>query len=110
MSRFAIKTFIASLAVVASASTLLADTALAAATEADFNAAYAAAGAANKQAGDLRNQWTTTQSELDAAKKAADSGNFDQAVASAKEAEALAKASIYQATSEKDAWKALEIH
>ena len=32
--------------------------------------------------------------------------NFDQAVALSKEAEALAKASIFQATSEKDAWKA----
>jgi hypothetical protein len=82
----------------------------AAATEADFKAAYAAAQAANKEAGTLRDQWTTTKAELDASKKAADSGNFDQAVASAKEAEALAKASIYQATSEKDAWKALEIH
>jgi hypothetical protein len=31
-------------------------------------------------------------------------------VAQSKEAEALAKASIYQAESEKEAWKALEIH
>lgn len=115
MSLFRIKTLkikapVATLAIAAAASTLLATAALAAATEADFKAAYAAAEAANKEAGDLRDQWTTTQTELDAAKKAADSGNFDQAVASAKEAEALAKASIYQATSEKDAWKALEIH
>ena len=104
------KTPVATLAIAAAVSTLLATAALAAATEADFKAAYAAAEAANKQAGDLRDQWTTTKTELDAAKKAADSGNFDQAVASAKEAEALAKASIYQATSEKDVWKALEIH
>jgi len=110
MSLFRIKASIATLAIAASASTLLATGALAAATEADFKAAYAAAEAANKEAGTLRDQWTTTKTELDAAKKAADGGNFDQAVASAKEAEALAKASIYQATSEKDAWKALEIH
>lgn len=87
-----------------------ATSALAASSEADFKAAYAAAEAANKEAGSLRDQWTTTSAALAAAKKAADSGDFDHAVASAKEAEALAKASIFQATSEKDAWKALEIH
>ena len=83
--------------------------ALAAGSEADFKAAYAAAEAANKEAGSLRNQWTVTASALAAAKKAADAGDFDKAIASSKEAEALAKASIFQATSEKGAWKALEI-
>lgn len=87
-----------------------ATSALAASTEPDFKAAYAAAEAANKQAASLRNQWTTTAAALAAAKKTADSGNFDQAIAESKEAEALAKASIYQAESEKNAWKALEIH
>lgn len=86
-----------------------ATSALTAGSEADFKTAYAAAEAANKEAAALRNQWTTTAAALAAAKKAADSGDFDQAVASSKEAEALAKASIYQATSEKEAWKALEI-
>ena len=80
-----------------------------AATEADYKAAYAAAEAANKEAGSLRNQWTTTASTLAAAKKAADTGDFDKAVDAAKEAEALAKASIYQAKSEKELWKDLEI-
>ena len=80
-----------------------------AASEADFKAAYAAAEAANKQAAGLRNQWTTTAATLTAAKKAADSGDFDQAVAQSREAEALAKASIFQATSEKERWKDLEI-
>jgi hypothetical protein len=80
-----------------------------AASEADFKAAYAAAEAANKEAAGLRNQWTTTAATLAAAKKAADSGDFDQAVAQAREAEALAKASIFQATSEKERWKDLEI-
>jgi hypothetical protein len=83
--------------------------ALAAGSEADFKAAYAAAEAANKEAGSLRNQWTVTASALAAAKKAADAGDFDKAITSSKEAEALAKASIFQATSEKEAWKALEI-
>jgi hypothetical protein len=46
---------------------------------------------------------------LKAAKKQADAGDFDAATASAREAEALAKASIFQATSEKDRWKDAEI-
>ncbi len=83
--------------------------AFAAGTEADFKAAYAAADAAEKQAGQLRNQWLATEAALTEAKKAARKSDFDQAVAAAKEAEALAKASIYQATSEKAAWKNLEI-
>ena len=69
---------------------LLASTgACAASTEAEFKAAYAAAESANKEAGKLRNQWTTTASTLAAAKKAADAGDFDKATASAREAEAL---------------------
>jgi hypothetical protein len=80
-----------------------------AASEADFKAAYAAAEAANKEAAGLRNQWTTTAATLAAAKKSADSGDFDQAVAQSREAEALAKASAFQATSEKERWKDLEI-
>ena len=71
-----------------------------AASEADYKSAYAAAEAANKEAGQLRNQWTTTATMLAAAKKAGDAGNFDKAVEAAKEAEALARASIFQATSE----------
>jgi hypothetical protein len=81
----------------------------AAGSEADYKAAYAAAEAANKQAGALRNQWTVTAAALVAAKKAADTGDFDAAIASSKEAEALANASIFQATSEKERWKDLEI-
>ncbi|MCP3387001.1 hypothetical protein NLM31_42120 [Bradyrhizobium sp. CCGUVB4N] len=80
-----------------------------AADEADYKAAYAAAEAASKEAAGMRNQWTTTVSTLAAAKKAGDGGDFDRAVAAAKEAEALAKASVFQATSEKEAWKAMEI-
>ena len=83
--------------------------ALAGASEADFNAALAAAESASKEAGALRNQWTTTVSALAAAKKAAAAGDFDKAAAAAKEAEALAKASIFQATSEQERWKDMEI-
>ena len=95
---------LASLLVIANATS-----ALAASFEADFKAAYATAEAINKEAGRLRNQWTVTAEALANAKRAADKGDFDGAVASAKEAEALAKASIFQATSEKEAWKNLEI-
>jgi hypothetical protein len=84
-------------------------TSLQAATEADYTTAYAAAETANKEAGALRNQWTTTAATLAAAKKAAAEGNFDSAVAASKEAEALARASIYQANEQKEAWKDLEI-
>lgn len=81
-----------------------------AASEADFKTAYGVAEAAEKEAGNLRNQWITTETTLKAAKKQAEAGDFDAATASAKEAEALAKASIFQATSEKDRWKDAEIH
>jgi hypothetical protein len=80
-----------------------------AATEADYKAALSAAEAANKEAGTLRNQWTVTAAAIAAAKKAAEAGDFDKAVESSKEAEALAKASIFQATSEKKLWRDLEI-
>ncbi len=80
-----------------------------AATEDDYKAAYAAAEAANKQAAGLRNQWTTTAATLAVAKKSAEGGDFDKATAAAREAEALAKASIFQATSEKTRWKDMEI-
>jgi hypothetical protein len=80
-----------------------------AASEDDYKAAYAAAESANKEAGSLRNQWTTTASTLAAAKKSAEGGDFDKATAAAKEAEALAKASIFQAVSEKTRWKTMEI-
>jgi hypothetical protein len=84
--------------------------ALAAGSEAGFKAAYAAAEAANNEAGELRDQWTTTAAALAAAKQAADAGDFDQAIALSKQAEALARASIFQAQREKEAWKNSEIH
>ncbi len=83
--------------------------ALAASREADFKRAYAAAQAAEKQAGSLRNQWTVTETSLAEARRAASRGDFERAIAAAREAEALAKASIYQATHEEEAWKDLEI-
>ena len=83
--------------------------AFAASTEADFKTAYAAADATEREAGRLRNQWLATEAALAGARKAAEKQDFETAIAAAKEAEALAKASIFQATSEKTAWKDLEI-
>lgn len=80
-----------------------------AASEADYKTALSAAEAANKEAASKRNQWTVTAAAIAAAKKAGDAGDFDKAVESAKEAEALAKASIFQASSEKTLWKDMEI-
>jgi hypothetical protein len=79
-------------------------TAALAASADDFKAVYAKAEAANKQAGALKNQWTTTASELKAAKKAADAGKFDDAVKLAQQAEALANASIAQAKEQEKLW------
>jgi hypothetical protein len=79
-------------------------TAALAASAEDFKAAYAKAEAANKQAGALKNQWTTTAAELKAAKAAGDAGKFDDAVKLAQQAEALANASIAQAKEQAKIW------
>ena len=90
--------------VVVLTATGLATAALAASAD-NFKAAYARAEAAENQAGALKNQWTTTDTELKAAKKAADVGNFGEAIKHAQEAEALANASIAQAKEQTTAWK-----
>jgi len=82
----------------------------AAATQADFDAALAAAQAAENEAGTLKNRWIPTEQALAAAKKAAAAGDFDTAVKNAKHAEALARASIAQAKEQETAWQALAIH
>ena len=85
--------------------TLLAIAGAAAAGPADdFNAAYARADAASKQAAALKTQWSTTVTALQAAKKAADAGDFASAVDLARHAEALANASIAQAKDEEKVW------
>ena len=75
------------------------------APDAAYKAALADAVATNKRAGELRNQWTPTDAALNAARKAGEAGDFDKATALAKEAKALAEASIAQALREKDAWR-----
>ena len=85
-------------------------TAAAAASADDFNAAYAKAEAAEKQAAALKNQWTTAEAELKAAQAAAKSGNYDEAAKRAQQAEALADASIAQAKEQATAWTQAIIH
>jgi hypothetical protein len=80
-------------------------TAVRAAAADDFRAAFAKAEAAERQAGALKNRWTTTESELKAAQRAAAAGNYDDAVKHAQFAEALAKASIAQANEQATTWK-----
>jgi len=75
-------------------------------TQAEFDAAVAAANSAEKDAGVLKNRWTTTEQALASAKKAAAAGDFDTAVKEAQRAEALAKASIAQAKEQDATWKA----
>jgi hypothetical protein len=70
-----------------------------------FKAAYAAAEAASKQAAALKTQWTTTVATLHAAQDAAKAGRYDEAIALAKQAQALAEASIAQAKDQATAWK-----
>lgn len=70
----------------------------------DYKAAVAKAEAAMKAAHAARNEWTTTANEMKNAKKAADAGNFDEAVKHAQEAEALAEVSLEQAKEQKKVW------
>lgn len=76
----------------------------------DFKTAYAKAEAATKQAHALKNEWTTTAKALKAAKKAADAGNFDEAVKQANKAEALANGSVAQAKEQAKLWPEAVIH
>ncbi len=80
-------------------------TAASAASADDFIAAFAKAQATEQQAGALKNQWTTTESELKAAQAAAAAGNYREAVKHAQFAAALAEASVAQAREQATAWK-----
>ena len=95
--------------VFASAALLMAGMAPAGADETQYKSALAAAEVANKEAGTLKNQWTTTSQALAAAKQAAAAGEYDKAVGLAKQAEALAKSSIAQAREQEEAWRAAVI-
>ena len=101
--------FLSALVALSMGLTAVATSIRAASTESDYKTAFAAAEAANNEAGKLRNQWTTAVTALSDAKKAADAGDFDKAVADSKTSEMLSKAAVFQANEQKDAWKALEI-
>lgn len=75
-----------------------------AATAEDAKAALAKAESAEAEAGRLRNQWTTTEDELQAARKALAVGDFDNAIQRAARAEALATRSIAQTHEQDAAW------
>lgn len=75
------------------------------ATADDFKVALAKAEAANKAAGALKNQWTTTADMLKSARAAAAAGKYDEAVKDAQQAQALAEASIAQAKEQAAIWK-----
>lgn len=76
----------------------------------DFKTALAKAEAANKEAGALKNQWTTTADALKAAQAAAAAEHYDEAIKDAQQAEALANASIAQAKEQAASWRQAVIH
>ena len=71
----------------------------------DFNKAFATATAHEKEAAANKNRWPATEDALKEAKKAADAQDFARALALARQADALAQASLYQSRSEATAWK-----
>jgi ribosome-binding protein aMBF1 (putative translation factor) len=80
-----------------------------AASAGDYKAAYAKAEAAAKQSHKMKTAWTTTDKALKAAKKAGDAGKYDEAVKQAREAEALAEASIAQSKEQAKMWQDAEV-
>lgn len=71
----------------------------------DFKSAYNKAEAASRQAAAMKTQWSTTVNELKAAQNAASAGNYAEAIALARHAEALAEASIAQAKEQATSWR-----
>jgi len=76
-----------------------------AASSKDFASYYAAAISAEKQAGVLHHQWTTTEAVLKEAQAANAQKHEARAIALARKAEALAKASIKQAKQQNTLWR-----
>jgi hypothetical protein len=75
------------------------------ATAGAFEAAYAAAAKAEQEALAAGAAWTTTETRLEDAKNAANARHYEEAVALAKEAEVLAKASLEQTRKQQTAWR-----
>lgn len=81
-----------------------------AASEGEFKAAYDAAEQAERQALTIHNAWTVTETMLKSAKQSGDSKDYAAGLAQAREAEALAKASIAQAEEQRAAWRGAVLH
>jgi excinuclease UvrABC nuclease subunit len=75
-----------------------------AASQADYQGAYAKATQAAERAKSMGAAWTTTGRMLKDAQKAAADKQFDKATDLAKRAEALAHASIRQSVEQRTAW------
>jgi hypothetical protein len=80
-----------------------------AASESDYQASYAKASAQADKALAMDAGWTTTGKVLREAQQAAADRHFDQAIALALQAEALAQASIRQSEEQQTAWRAAVI-
>lgn len=74
-------------------------------TEAQYNDAHAKAIAAQEQAGEADNQWTTTGNVLVASEKAADSADYDHATELAERAQTLAQLAFEQAQDNDENWR-----
>lgn len=73
----------------------------------DFQEVYSKAQSTHQDAGTF--QWTITSDRLKAAKSAADSGDYDKAMAMAKEAQKLAQESAAQRKKQQEAWRQVAI-
>lgn len=73
----------------------------------DFQEVYSKAESTHQDAGTF--QWTITSDRLKGAKSAADSGDYEKAVAMANEALKLAEESVAQRKQQKEAWRQVAI-
>ncbi|MGF2734785.1 hypothetical protein [Marinobacter sp. DUT-1] len=73
----------------------------------DFQEVYSEAQSTHQDAGTF--QWTITGDRLKAAKSAADSGDYEKAMAMANEALKLAEESVAQRKKQKEAWRQVAI-
>lgn len=77
-----------------------------AAGEAEYREVLDAARAQHARAAELdQHQWTVTRDRLKAAEAAAAKGDYEQALELAREARALAEASVAQARNQDEAWQ-----
>lgn len=73
----------------------------------DFKEVYSKAQSIHEDAGTF--QWTVTSDRLEAAKSAADDGDYDKAISVAKEAMELAEQSVAQRQQQQENWRNVAI-